>query len=238
MKNALTLSVLSVLVTVLLSGCGATAKFVYPDDIHNLTRLQATPVYSQTVAVLPFDDSRANSNNSGSIYLFLVPLFPYGYYDNNRPDAARSFVSIDEFNFNPSEDLAKAAAMSLRRSNLFKDAFFTFGGEKSQADYVLSGNIISTEYKGRIFSYGLTFVGPIFWLFGAPEGTSTNKLALNFTLRDKQNNLVWEYTTDKSDYIVQWIYYRKGYDAQMYSKLMEQAMNEAILDLSNKLRNK
>lgn len=241
MKKLLILSIASIMSIssiLFLSGCGATAKFVYPDDMRNLTRLQESPVHNKIVAVLPFDDSRASSNDLGSLFMYMVPLWPYGVCYYNRPDAALYFMSINKFDFNPSEDLAKAAAMSLRRSNLFKDAFFTFGGEKNQADYFLSGNIISTEYKGRIFSYGLSIFGPILWTLGAPAGTSANKLTFNLILRDKQNTIIWEYTTDKSQYLIQWLYYGMGYDVQMYPKLMEQSMNEAILDMANKLRAK
>lgn len=222
----------------LVAGCGSTAKFIYPDNIRNLVRLQETPIHNLTIAVLPFDDSRANDNSSSTMYLYLVPLVPYGWICYQRPDAARNFLSIDAYNFTASEDLAKAAAMSLRRSNLFKTAFFTFGGEAVKADYVLTGNIIFTEYKGREFSYGLSIFGEIFWFFGAPAGTSTNKLALTFMLKDNTDRVIWEYTSEKSDYIVQWIYAGMGYDAKMYAPLMEQIMNEAVLDLSKKMQNK
>ena len=66
---------------------------------------------------------------------------PFGWVDYNRPDAARTFLTVNEFAFTPSEDLPKAAALSLRRSNLFSDAYFTFGGEKDKADFVLCGAI-------------------------------------------------------------------------------------------------
>ena len=60
------------------------------------------------------------------------------------------FMSVNEFQFNPSEDLAKAAVTSLRQSGLFKDAYFTYGGEKANADLLFSGQIQSTAYKGVI----------------------------------------------------------------------------------------
>jgi hypothetical protein len=84
---------------------------------------------------------------SGTLWLYLIPLMPFGWMECDRPEAARMFLTIVEFDFTPGEDLAKAAAYSLRRSNLFKDAFFTFGGGKDKADYILTGKIIAFLFK-------------------------------------------------------------------------------------------
>jgi len=219
------------------TGCGTTAKFVYPGKMNSLVELDSAPIHPQKVAVIPFDDCRNDDNQMGTIFLQYVPLMPFGYVDYDRPDAARWFVSIDRFEFSPSEDLAKAAAVSLRRSNLFEDAFFTFGGEKANADLVLEGKIISTHYYGRLFSYGLDFAGVYLWILGAPCGTSSNRLALHLTLKNKAKKIIWEYSFDRDDYLTQWLYCRLGHDAKSYSVLMEQAMNEAIRDLDSKLKN-
>jgi len=217
-------------------GCGTTAKFVYPNKMNSLVELSSEPIYHHKIAVTPFDDCRNDDNQSGTFFLFFAPLWPYGYVEYDRPDATRFFMSINSFEFTPSEDLAKAAAVSLRRSNLFDDAFFTFGGEKSNADFILEGKIISTYYKGRVFSYGLIFSGAYLWLLGAPCGTSLNRLALNMKLKNKAKKVIWEYTVDNQDYITQWLYCRLGHDTKLYSSLMEQAMNAAILDMAEKLK--
>ena len=159
---------------------------------------------------------------------------PFGWVEYDRPDAARMFVSIDEFEFTPSEDLAKAAALSLRRSNLFKDAYFTFGGEKERADLILTGEIQSTKYLGNMWTYGLSLYGPLLWFLGAPAGNSENTLTIRLTLREK-DKIVWEYTFNRSRKIWQWLYYRMGYDVFAYSELMQEAMNEAIADLAARL---
>jgi len=70
---------------------------------------------------------------------------PFGWGEYERPDADRMFNWIAEFDFDASEDLAKAAAYSLRKSRLFEDAFFTFGGDKENADYLLEGEMISMK---------------------------------------------------------------------------------------------
>ena len=120
---------------------------------------------------------------------------PFGWGEYDRPDAARMFNTINEFEFNPAEDLAKAAATSLKKSGLFQDAFFTFGGEKDKAQLSLDGEIQSTEYTGSLWTYGLSVFGPDLWLIGLPAGRSHNRLTLCLRLRDVQSGqVVWEKT--------------------------------------------
>lgn len=230
--------ILSVLSAVLfLSGCGTTAKFVYPAKGSNLVNFPDGPIYDKKIAVTPFDDSRGDTNSAGTIFLYLIPLMPYGWVEYERPDAARMFLTIAEFDFTPSEDLAKAAAYSFRRSNLFKDAFFTYGGEKDKADYLFHGEIISTKYDGTMFSYGLSIYGPIFHYLGLPSGRSYNVLTLNLKLTDiKSSKILWDKNYDKAYAIMQGLYYSFGDDIKGYPKLMQDIMNDAITDINKTLR--
>jgi len=231
-KNLLML--LAAVLAAFLSGCGTTAKFVYPARMDDLVQVASAPAHNQTVAVTPFDDFRNQDNTSGTVFLYMIPLMPFGWVEYDRPDAARLFLSINAYDFTPAEDLPKAAAVSLRRSNLFKDAFFTFGGEKDRADLVLRGTIRSTKYLGRVWSYGLSIEGPLLWLLGAPCGNSENTLSLQFELTRK-GKVIWDYTFDRTDSTVQGLYYYYGHDCLGYSRLMQDAMNQAITDLARRL---
>ncbi|MBN2641286.1 MAG: hypothetical protein JXR78_06520 [Victivallales bacterium] len=233
-----TFSVLSLtLLVTLLTGCGTTAKFVYPGRMADLIRFQESAAINKKVAVLPFDDYRNDSNTSGTMALYALPLMPWGWVDYDRPDAARLFVSIHSFDFNASEDLAKAAALSLRRSNLFEDAYFTFGGEKDTADYIFTGRVYSTNYEGTIYSYGISIACPYLWLIGLPVGSSWNTLDVKFELHDKTSKkLLWEYVFQRRAKTVQGLYYHRGHDVLQYPYLMQAAMNEALQDMSSKLR--
>lgn len=225
----------ALLISLTMSGCGTTAKFVYPAQMDKLIRLSSTPCYPQNVAVIPFDDYRNSRNLTTPLFLAYLPLFPFGWCDYERPDASRLFVSIENFNFTPSEDLPKAAAVSLRRSNLFNDAYFTFGGEKNNADLILHGEILSTRYQGTLLTYCLSAYGSYFWVLGAPAGISENTLTLKLYLRKKEK-IIWEYTFNRTREVWQWLYYRLGHDVLSYSELMQECMNEAIVDLADKLR--
>lgn len=220
-----------------LSGCGTTAKFTYPADASQLLETSATnSTRDQNVSVPPFEDLRGNKNQLGTYFLYMVPLSPMGFMRYERPDAARTFNSVQEFDFDATEDLAKAAAYSLRKSGVFNDAFFTFGGRKNDSDLVLEGRILSTTYTGQIFSYGLSVFGPILWFTGLPAGTSENDLELALALRDRNSDaVVWqdEYHLDRK--IVQGLYYRFGHDTRGYAYLMQDVMNKAIRDMRESL---
>jgi len=220
----------------LVTGCGTTAKFIYPSSQRNLIQISEKPMYDVEVAVLPFEDNREDRNNSGGYWLYLIPLMPFGHAQYDRPDGARMFNTISEFNFNVQEDLAKAAATSLRRSGLFKDVYFTYGGDKKDADFVLTGSIESTRYEGKLYSYGLSVYGPALWFLGIPAGSSYNELALKLELRKNDSNkTIWDYSFIKDERIIQGLYYRYGHDCKAYVTLMEEGMNEVVQSLNKKL---
>lgn len=87
------------------------------------------------------------------------------------------FVSADESEFTPAEDSAEAA-LSPRRSDLFRDAYFTSGGEKDRADLIMTGEMKSTKSAGGMRTYGLSFDGPLLWFFGAPTGNPENTVSI------------------------------------------------------------
>ena len=227
------------IMSIIMPGCGTTAKFIYPAQGSKLIHFTDGPAYQKKVAVTPFKDMRGDSNESSTYFLYLIPLMPFGYGTYERPDGARMFNSISQFDFNPAEDLAKAAALSLRESGLFRDAFFTFGGEKDKADFLLEGEIISTTYEGTLWTYGLSIEGPLLWILGLPLGTSKNDLILKLVVKDiATNNLVWEKTYEKSDKITQWLYSRLGHDIRGYAYMTQDVMNDAIASLNRTLQEK
>lgn len=237
MNKYLTYPILLLGIAALCTGCGTTAKFVYPADPTKLAHLSEKPRYDKEVAVLPFEELRGDKNSSGTIWLYVIPLMPCGWCEYQRPDAARMFMSISEFDFNPHEDLAKAAVTSLQQSGLFKDAYFTYGGEKANADLLFTGQIQSTTYKGVIYSYCLSVEGPLLWLIGLPAGSSQDDLSLKFELKDaKTNEKLWEHTYSGEKKIIQGLYYRFGYDVMGYSELMENIMNDAVVDMDKSLQ--
>lgn len=217
-------------------GCGTTAKFVYPADGRTVKKVSKSPIYPARVAVVPFEDMRGDKNQSGTYFLYMIPLMPCGWGKYERPDAARMFNTVNEFQFDAGEDLAKAAAYSLSKSGLFQDAFFTYGGDKDRAEYLLKGEMFSTTYKGTLWTYGLSVYGPLLWFFGLPAGTSYNELILSMSLTDLSTGQpVWTKKYNVNDKIVQGLYYKMGHDVKGYSQLMQNIMNDAVMDISHKV---
>jgi len=94
-KIAALLFSISLLAT--LNGCGTTAKFVYPDDNGKLIRFTDGPAYAKKIVVTPFEEMRGSKNQTGTYFLYLIPLMPYGWGEYERPDAARMFLEFGTF---------------------------------------------------------------------------------------------------------------------------------------------
>jgi len=219
----------------LAAGC-LTTNFVYPNDAAGLFKADAGKTLPDKVAVLPFEDVRQPGNTFSTAYLSLIPLYPYGYVSYHRPDAASGFLTVLNYNFKPAEELAKAAALSMRRSGLFQNVYFTYGGELAQANFVLQGRVTSTFYEGTAYSYGLSCAGSYLALVGAPYGSSLNRLGLSLTLKNRFGVTVWEYSAEREARILQWIYTDVGADLRQYPALMQQIMNDAMRDLAAKIK--
>ncbi|WP_019865152.1 hypothetical protein [Methylovulum miyakonense] len=230
---------LAITLLVALQGCGTTAKFVYPADVKDVRHIGDTFLPQSKVAVTPFKEKRGDENQSGTYWLYLIPLMPYGYGTYQRPEAARMFNTISEFEFNVSEDLAKASVYSLKEAGVFQDVFFTFGGDKDKADYLLEGEVLSTDYEGKLWTYGLSVQGPLLWLVGLPVGTSKNVLDIGLKLTNLHTNaVVWHKEYKKDTDITQGLYYKDGYDARGYTYLMQDIMNEAVEDIRQAISRK
>lgn len=238
MRNYFAAAVMG-LALAIVSGCSGTGRFVYPENSQDLSRVSTgAPIFSGRVAVIPFEDLRTNDALGATILLGIIPLCPFGFREYDRPETNGPFTSINSCDFRPGEDLAKAAALSLKRSNLFNDAFFTYGSDANTADFILEGDIKSTYYKGRTFTYGLSIYSPVLWVVGLPLGTSLNRLCLQLRLKDKTGRVVWTFYSDDEDYLVQWIYFRNGRDVSLYSPLMQKVMNRAVNDMAARMKPK
>lgn len=111
-------------------------------------------------------------------------------------------------------------------------------GGDSGPDLLVKGSILSTDWEGKIYSYGLSVYGPLLWFFGLPCGSSNNQLKLELYLnRADTKELIWDYSFEKEKRVVQGLYYNYGHDVKAYTDLMEEGMNEAIKSLDERLRN-
>lgn len=228
--------------TLSLSGCKTISKST---SLTSPPRVVPSPIeegqfpvlesYNLTVAVVPFTENRLDVNKSTRFYRYLIPLVPYGTAKYERPEEARIFNTVDEFKSNIRENLTKILFGELKRSKIFNNVIYTSKTEGVNADLILGGEVNSTLYEGKTYSYGVSFLGPVLWLVGLPAGSSYNKL--NLTLHLKQSNsdeLIWSYTFNKEKTVLQGLYYNRGRDNN-YINLMQDGMREIIEDLRQKL---
>ncbi|SEM43464.1 hypothetical protein SAMN04489760_11556 [Syntrophus gentianae] len=211
----------------LLSGCASQRAWTYKADPY----VKDTPVLNKSVAVPPFADQRENSN-SNCVGLYLIPLMPFGWQDLNTPEGVQMHINSGLWTFRPNEDFAKAAAEELNNTSMFKEVFFTH--RPSDAELTLKGKIISTNYDGKIITYGLSVYGPLLWFIGFPASYVENSLELQLELVDTKTNEVFWQQSFKRNQNVTSIMYAMQPDF-MYDSLFKEVMKEAIPSLRNKL---
>jgi hypothetical protein len=135
--------------------------------------------------VLPYRDAR-QADNWDLIGLYLIPILPYGWTTQQVPENATEHLTSSRWrNYKPVDDYPKALVEDLRSAKLFSDASFDSG--QADADYVIQGTIYSTEYTGKLYSYGLGGFGPLLWPFGVPAASASNSLSVELTCIDHKS---------------------------------------------------
>ena len=249
MRN-LILSTAFAAAALVLGACTNIAKFDYQAAPGTMIKLREPGSAAKSVAVMPFMDLRGAklfepgqdpqgsarfAGDHGSFFLGFIPLMPFGYVEKEQPENSEDFVSLGRFHFDIQNDLSAAAMASLKSSGLFSNVTkANNAAQAANADYIWRGSVTSTFYRGRMFTYGLTyFVSPVLWVVGIPSGSSTNELGVKFELVDRAGgDVVWSYSYLASDYLNHWIYARVGKDVSIYPQLMKEAMNQALYKLS------
>mgnify|MGYP001163300003 CR=1 FL=1 len=216
-----------ILALFLLCGCANQRAWTYKAEPY----VKMAPVLNKSVAVPPFSDQRENTNSNYAM-MYLVPLMPFGWQDLNTPEGVQMHLNSGLWIFKPNEDFAKATAEELNNTSMFKEVFFTH--RASDADLTLKGKIISTNYNGKMITYGLSAYGPLLWFIGFPATYVENALELQLELIEgKTNEVLWQKSFKKDQNHVSVIYAMQP--DFMYDSLLKEVMNEAIPSLRNKL---
>jgi len=174
--------ILGILLVVLTSGCATQKSWVYKPSRYTPPAIVST----NTLVVLPFEDHRSDINNN-KIMLYMIPFFPCGWCDMNSPEGIQMHVTSGMWmNYKPTDDFASALASEINSASIFKEAYL--GNRKTDADYYVNGTILSTRYKGKIYSYGFSVYGPLLWFFGLPAGSFSNELSVELSCFDSKTN--------------------------------------------------
>ena len=210
---------------------GSTAK-------QSLKQEEKENKFGLTVAIVPFGEKRGDLKSYGSVYQYLIPLVPYGTMRYERPDEAKMFNTQNEFEFNMGENLLKVLFDAVKKSGFFNTIIVTPTPLESGADLILSGDIHSTLYEGKTYSYGISFVGPVLWCFGLPAGSSHKKLNITLYLKKRDTQeLLWTYTINQENTVIQGLYHNWGKEVNSFVTLMNEGAKGAIADMRVKLAN-
>jgi hypothetical protein len=215
-------------VVLLLAGCSTQKSWVYVPNSYPAKTGQKTAV------VLPFEDLR-NDSNINHISMCLIPLVPFGYVTDHRPELDPVHIpslapnsSLLWATFKPTEDLAQGLASELRATGEYKNAYFGFASD--HADLVFTAQVLSTDYDETLISYGLSIFGYIPSLLGLPEGTVDNDLALHLQCADRNGRVVFQrtYTADHYHRLF-WVY--DVANEFNYSEMAQQIYGRFVADL-------
>ncbi len=214
----------------LLGGCGSVAQWTYPTGHYEESR--SPQMGDAVVVVLPFEDAR-DAGNSNAMALSLIPLVPFGNASYQRAEGGRPYLSLQEYTGNPPEDLAKAAAVELRRQGLVERAFFSYGGGDAEiATHVLRGTLRRFHYEGTLISYGVSFLGVYLWMLGLPMGSSRDTIEVELALVDRRDGReVWRGRIEQTDRITQGLYYGAGRDCDAFARLYEKGLKLAFANI-------
>lgn len=211
-----------------LSGCVTNAGWQYQPGPAQISPARV-PV---SVGVLQFQDQRA-IGNSTYFWLCAIPLVPYCTADYHRLESANGFITAGAYNFRPSEDLAKATAVELRQTGLFRDVFVTDRATDPGAQLLLRGTIINTDWNGSRYFYLLGPYGPLLYIFGLPIGSVQDTLKLKLELVDPASSQVlWTYAVDQNYAMTEGLYYNFGEDFG-YPQMFRDGVKPALASLES-----
>ncbi len=182
----------------------------------------------------PLTDKREN-NNSNVFDGFLLSFFPGGLYfvrENSIPERTPYHsISARLWTFSPKEDISKAIADEFNNSGLFTEAFFTY--KASDGELVLRGDLISTDYKATIYSYGyMPLLGLTAYILGLPTYSFRNDLVISLRLEDPATKrILWKNTYKKTTGTkFVGLYWGPDTDLQ-YNILLKEIMEETMRSL-------
>lgn len=215
----------------LLPGCSTQKSWVYAPDSFQ----QHPPISQKHAIVKPFDDLRRNEN-SNKLFLYLIPLMPYGWADFSVPEGSQGHLSTGLWlNYKPVEDYAKALASELQNARIFAETHFSYG--QNDADIVVQGKILNTDYSAKMISYGLSVYGPMLWYFGLPAGTVSNNLAIELSCIDLSANKILFTKQYSVPAYEAWVFLYDLTNDFNYAEMLKNTYRQFMIDLKSHAAN-
>lgn len=184
---------LAIILILVASGCTAipTTHFDYiPVSID--TDAQQPP--KGLLVVKDFDDKRPQryiTHPMAKIWLTYVPVLPYVNMPYERIEETFAKGHQTEVKELPTS-MAEMVAKDISTTGIFKEVRY-IGSDSipADADYVLSGNLVSTQYDINTTSYMLGMGGVLLWILPIPVGNQVATVDLNLALTTTSGEKVW-----------------------------------------------
>ncbi len=222
--------------TFTLSGCALDDRaWQYPPEPSGqAVQTQPGNALPYHIVVPPLKDARGTSNESSSYWPVALPFVPYAERTFERPESLADPEYVDTIKFDPPRDLSKAIASELQRAGIFSSVTYTEQVDPSKADFVLEGTLRSTTWSRRLTTYGFGAFGTAFWFLGAPFGTNTGALELDFRLvpADDPSTTVWSFRMRFNKQHVEGAFYSLEESVLKYPRALQYGLEVAADDLS------
>ncbi|MBL6664524.1 MAG: hypothetical protein ISQ34_01630 [Rickettsiales bacterium] len=209
--------------------CSLNKGWVYKSNSYGLVA-QKSKISNKTIAVLPFSDKRDNENSNKTL-LYMIPLMPFGYQNYDSPETQQVHITSGLWlNYNPRDSFSNALVDELNSALFFKEAFSS--NDYRNYDYFVKGQILSTDYHGKILSYGLSVYGPLLWYIGFPATYVENHLEVELSLyRTDGNKLIFNKKYKATPYEKTGWLYSLPSDFE-YNTLLSGVYKEFLMDVS------
>lgn len=241
------------------TSCVSAKKFDYASaEGVMFQRIDSEARQLPPVTVLPFRDRRPSKMlaenlgeegdhgidvesrlDRGTFAYGWIPLMPFAWISREIPEnRSDPLATLRSYWCHFDRELAEAAVVSVRHSELFEDVLFAEKPENATTRLVLMGTIHSTKYEGERLTYGVTYLlAPVLWVVGFPTAVSHNTLALDFMLVDRETkSVVWKFRYEGTASLAHFLYFHPGDDGACYARLAKQAMNAALYNLDDSIR--
>ncbi len=226
-------SILVMLAMMAVSGCLGNRNWQYPPSASG-TYLEnrATVALEAKAIVFPLEDLRGTAVQE-DYWKAAIPLVPYGDTIYERPEAAESPEQVDILRFEPSQDFAKAIAAEISQAGIYSSVTYAKDVQQAVADVAFRGQLRSTKWKRRLYTYLLGPVGTIFWMLGMPMSETTTDLELDLRLTplNDPTKVLWNMTMNFEGKQFDSPYYGLEDAVESYPLALQEALKPAVADL-------
>jgi hypothetical protein len=150
---------------------------------------------AKTISIETFKDLREPEIDNYRLFIF-IPLFFYETEESTK----------DHFNSFTYDKPGTVIPLTLRKEiqsyKHFLDVYVQSESDLNDADYIIQGKLLKTEFLRSQTAYGLSVLGICAWIFGLPMTYTEIDLEFEISLLERKSNriiLIKRYTATKTE---------------------------------------